>query len=123
VKASYNFILNEWTYVAFIVKDTSASIYINGNLIASGYNQKPLSSITRTNNYIGSITRTNNYIGSSMSMLNAYAIFDNKEVQANAIFDDIKIFKGAMNALQIKNNYIYNSQGKSNQYFFHIFLI
>ena len=83
--------LNEWHHVAFVLEKTTGFIYVNGSLSATRGIQAIPQYIKMTNNFIGKM---------HMHMQYAYAILD-----------DIMIFKGAMNASQIKNNYIYSSPG------------
>jgi len=77
--------LNKWYFIAYVLSGTTGYIYVNGNRKATGTLLSP-NNITRKNNYIGK----SNY-------------FD--QANADAIYDDIKIFKGALSSNVILNEY------------------
>ena len=77
--------LNQWHFVSFVLIDTKAYIYVNGEQIANGDLHIPIN-----------ILRKSNFIGKSN--LNS---FEN----VNAIFDEIKIYKGALSKEEIKLSY------------------
>ena len=77
-----NFQLNTWYHLAYVLRGTTGSIYINGVFITSGTLQTPLK-----------VTRTNNYIGNS-NYGNAYAVYD-----------EVKLFQGALPSACILNDY------------------
>jgi len=86
--------LNEWFFISFILTDTTGFIYVNGNQMING-------TLDLTNNII----RTSNYIGKSnwASSLNA-----------DAIYDELKIYQGALSSSDIMNEYqISSNNGKS----------
>ena len=77
--------LNEWYFVSFVLSDTTGFIYVNGNQVASG-----------TLNVPNNITRKSNYIGKSNT-----TVYPN----ADAIYDEIKIYQGALSSDYIMNEY------------------
>jgi hypothetical protein len=86
--------LNEWFFISFILTDTTGFIYVNGNQMING-------TLDLTNNII----RTSNYIGKSnwASSLNA-----------DAIYDELKIYQRALSSSDIMNEYqISSNNGKS----------
>ena len=83
--------LNEWYHVAFVLKNITGFIYINGKLDKSDNSQTVPTSKQRTTNYIGK---------SNQAVDLAYAIYD-----------DIMLYSGAMNSLQISNHYEYSQPG------------
>jgi len=78
--------LNEWYFISFVLNRTTSNIYVNGNQVATG-------SFIIPNN----ITRTRNYIGKSN-----WAADSN----ADAIYDEIKIYQVALTSSQIMNEYM-----------------
>jgi arabinan endo-1,5-alpha-L-arabinosidase len=76
--------LNEWTHVAACLCSGTAKLYFNGILVASGTQYSP-------RNFI----RKHNFIGKGS--------FEGDE-NANAIFDDIKIFDECLNDYEIKED-------------------
>lgn len=82
--------LNQWYHVAFTLSRNIGSIYVNGILILSS----PLS-------LIRSVTRSTNYIGRD-----SYG-----DIQINAIYDDLKIYQGALSTAAIQNDYAVSSSG------------
>jgi hypothetical protein len=77
--------LNQWYFVAFVFSGTTSYIYVNGSQIANGTLQAP-------NNTI----RTSNYIGKSNWKTDS---------NADAIYDDMKIYQGALSSVAIMNEY------------------
>jgi hypothetical protein len=77
--------LNQWYFISFVLNGTTGYIYVNGKQVVIGPLQIP-------NNEI----RTNNYIGKSNSV---------HDSNADAIYDEIKIFKGALSSNDILNEY------------------
>ena len=77
--------LNQWYFIAYALSGPTGYIYVNGIQVLTGYLNSP-----------SNITRTSNYIGKSNwpTMSNA-----------DAIYDEIKIFKGALISTDIMNEY------------------
>jgi hypothetical protein len=86
--------LNEWYFIAFVLKDSTGSIYVNGNQVAIGTLLIPIS-VIRKSNYIGK----NNWQG-----------YPN----ADAIYDEIKIYQIALTSSQIMNEYLISSNNGNN---------
>jgi len=86
--SSIKFQLNKWYHVAFVLNETIGSIYVNGILAINCTNFAP-----------NNVQRTNNYIGKSNW---GYP-------NANAIYDEIKIYQGAMSQANVVNDYSYSS--------------
>lgn len=80
--------LNIWYHVAAVLQGQKAYIYINGIQVANGPMQRPRS-ILRKENYIG---RSNYH-------------YVNLDDDADAVYDDIKLFKGALKSTDIMNDY------------------
>ena len=78
--------LNSWYHFAFVLSGTIGYIYINGNLAGSSGNLNILRNITRNYNYIGK----SNSAG---------------QPNANATYDDLRIYAGALSAAQILTDY------------------
>jgi hypothetical protein len=78
--------LNQWVFLAGEADGQSATIYLNGQPLAT-----MATTFTSTN-----ITRTNNYIGMSNWTADSYA---------NAVFDDIRIYNRALSATEIADQY------------------
>ena len=89
--------LNEWYFIAFVLKYSTGSIYVNGNQVAIGTLLIPIN-VTRTSNYIGK----NNWQG-----------YPN----ADAIYDEIKIYQIALTSIQIMNEYLISSNNGNNYNF------
>ncbi len=81
--------LNTWYHVAFVFKGTVGYIYVNGNLATSGTQYVPRN-VSRSSNYIGKSNWINNQ-------------------NANATYDDLRIYAGALSATQILTEYITSS--------------
>jgi len=86
-------LLNTWYHVTAVLQGTNAYIYVNGVLQITGTLSSP-SNVTRTMNFIGQCNSNGN------------------TSTTNAIFDDIKIFKGGMSGYQVLNDYITNKACK-----------
>ena len=82
--------LNQWYYVAFTLSGNIGSIYVNGVLSKS-------SSLSKIN----SVARAVNFIGR-----NTYG-----DTTINAVYDEIKIYQGAMSAAAIQTDYTNSSSG------------
>jgi len=76
--------LNQWYYMAFVLSGTTGYIYVNGSQVASGASLVP-NNIVRTSNYIGKSNWGN--------------------PNADAIYDEIKIYKGALSAAAINSSF------------------
>ena len=85
--------LNEWYFISFVLSGTTGYIYVNGNQVVNG-------SLFAPNN----ITRTSNYIGKSNWA---------SDSNADAIYDEIKIFKGALSSNDIMNEYTTSSNNSN----------
>jgi hypothetical protein len=81
--------LNTWYHVAFVFKGTVGYIYVNGNLATSGTQYVPRN-VSRSSNYIGKSNWINNQ-------------------NANATYDDLRIYAEALSATQILTEYITSS--------------
>jgi hypothetical protein len=77
--------LNQWYFISFVLNGTTGYIYVNGNQVAND-----------TLNVPNNITRINNYIGKS-------------DLNADAIYDEFKIYEGALSSSNIMNEYKINS--------------
>jgi len=85
--------LNQWYFIAFVLKGTTGSIYANGNQVATGSLLIPIN-VVRTNNFIGK----NNWYG-----------FPNTD----AIYDEFKIYQLALSSSDIINEFnISSNNGK-----------
>ena len=80
--------LNQWYHVAFVLRNTNGYIYVNGIQVGTGSLFEP-----------SNVTRMSNYIGKS----------NWGDPNANAIYDDLKIYNGAMSAAEILNDYTTSS--------------
>jgi len=85
--------LNQWTHVAATLNGTTAKIYINGTVSATANFNNPPANVTRTKNYIG---RSNWGTG---------------DPDANAIYDDLRIWSVARSASEIQSNMNYELSG------------
>jgi len=83
--------LNTWYHVSVTLNSNTGNIYVNGSLAATGTAYAPRN-----------ILRYNNMIG------NVYPI---------AIYDDLKIYQGAMSQEQVLNDYIASSNNGILSYF------
>jgi hypothetical protein len=82
--------LNQWYFVTFVLNSTTGYIYVNGNQIANGTLYVP-----------NNIIRTRNYIGGTSWYLTDY--------NADAIYDEIKIYNIALSSSIIKDQYSISS--------------
>ena len=78
--------LNQWYHVALVCVGGSGYVYANGIQIATGWVFEP-SNVSRSNNFVGK--------------------------DSDAIYDDLKIYFGAMSAANILNDYTMSSYGIS----------
>jgi hypothetical protein len=85
LESDFKLDLNQWYFVSFVLIDSTAYIYVNGEKIANGKLHKPIN-----------VLRKMNFIGKSNW---------NKSENVNAIFDEIKIYKGALSKEEIKLSY------------------
>jgi hypothetical protein len=83
--------LNEWYFISFVLSGTTGYIYVNGNQVATGNLYVP------TN-----VARTSNFIGKSNWP---------KDSNAIAIYDEFKIYQGALSFCNLMNEYILNHNG------------
>jgi hypothetical protein len=79
--------LNEWYFISFVLSGTTGFIYVNGNQVANG-----------TINIPNNLQRTTNYIGKS----------NFGDQNADAIYDEFKIYQGALSSDDIMNEYQLN---------------
>jgi len=77
--------LNQWYFIAYVLSGTTGCIYVNGNQVINGPLHIP-----------NNITRTNNYIGKSNWL---------EDSNADAIYDEIKIYNQALSSIEISNQY------------------
>jgi len=97
LKTSSNINLNQWHFVAFVLRNSIGYIYLNGNLVESGSLLIP-----------NKINTTKNYIGKSNWGHDPYA---------EAFYDDIKIYSGALSINDIINKYNLESTNFSKYYY------
>ena len=87
----YEIEFRQWCHVAYVLQGNNCLMYINGY------------EVERSEMYSNeNITTVNNYIGKSW--------YDQDEY-ADAIFDDLKIYKGALSSQLIKNEYFQTRPG------------
>ena len=77
--------LNQWYFVSYVLDGTTAYIYVNGNQFVTGQLYIP-NNVVRTSNYIGKCN------------WNGYP-------NADAIYDEIKIYQVALSPVDIINMY------------------
>lgn len=77
----------QWYHIAFVLRETTGTLYVNG-LTTSRFKAEPSISITRNKNFIGGGIN-----------------------KADAIYDELKIYEGAMTDTEVKSDY---STSKSN---------
>ena len=87
--------LNEWYFISFVLNGTTGYIYVNANQVA-----------TNTLNVPNNITRKSNYIGKSNLATDS---------NADAIYDELKIYQGALSSADIFNEYKKNSKNGNNK--------
>jgi hypothetical protein len=96
IQTSSTINLNEWHFISFVLSRTTGLIYVNGNQVGSGTLKVPKN-----------ITRTSNFIGKSNWQ---------RDSDADAIYDEFKIYQGALSSDEIMNEYQNSSNnGKINQ--------
>jgi hypothetical protein len=93
--------LNEWYFISFVLSGTTGYIYLNGGQVATG-----------TLNVPNNIIRRSNYIGKSN--------WGNQN--ADAVYDEIKIYQVALSSNDIMKEYR-NSSNNSKLNFVFIFLL
>lgn len=79
--------LNQWYHGAWVLNGTTSYIYLNGNRIATKTSFPSPRNVTRNINLIG----------------------NNNTYKPNAIYDELKIYEGALTPDQILNDYINSS--------------
>ena len=84
--------LNKWYRVAFVLSETTGSIYLNGALVSSGQLLAPNPFTVRKNNFIGKSNWPTNQ-------------------NADTVFDELMIYQGALTADDIASDY----ESSSNQ--------
>ena len=77
--------LNKWYFISLVLNGKKGYIYVDGNLFASGPLLRP-----------NDVLRKNNYIGKSNWP---------SDSNADAIYDEIKIYKGALSPNSIISSY------------------
>lgn len=82
ITASQQLPLDQWTHLAATLSGTTGTIYINGTNVGSGFTLSPYNAVL-----------TNNFFGRS-----AFA----GDTNANAMFDEIRIWRGARTQAQIQ---------------------
>jgi len=85
LESDFKLDLNQWYFVSFVLIDTTVYIYVNGEKISNGKSHIPIN-----------ILRKSNFIGKDNL---------NRSENVNAIFDEIKIYKGALSKEEIKLSY------------------
>jgi len=80
--------LNSWNHMAFVLRGTNGLIFLNGVLVANGNLFVP-NAVIRTSNFIGRSNWVSSYIDGDLS--------------------DLKIYKGALTAKKILNDYVVSS--------------
>ena len=76
--------LNQWYHVAFVLSGTTGYIYVDGIQVATSTMFQPKN-----------VNRTRNFIGKS----------SNPDQNPDAIYDDLKIYIGAMSPIEVLNEY------------------
>ena len=76
--------LKKWYHIAFVQKDNTGTLYLNGNVIVTKSNIKPPQNVVRNSNFIGK----SNWNGDGL---------------ANAIIDEIKIYNVPLTNQQVLN--------------------
>jgi hypothetical protein len=92
--------LNQWYFISFVLSGTTGYIYINGNKVK-----------TSTLNVPNNIIRTLNYIGKSN-----WAAYG--DPNADAIYDEVKIYQGSLSSADILNEYQISSNNGILNFFF-----
>jgi hypothetical protein len=94
--------LNEWYFISFVLSGTTGLIYVNGNQVGTGTLYVP-NNIQRTSNYIGKSNRASDLI-------------------ADAVYDEIKIYQGALSSNDIMNEYRNSSNNSKLNFVFYFFI-
>ena len=81
--------LNKWYFISFVLSGTTGYIYVNGSQVGTG-----------TLNVPNNIIRTANYIGKSNNP---------SDSNADAVYDEFKIYQRALSSVEIMNEYKINS--------------
>jgi hypothetical protein len=108
IQTSSRLNLNQWYFISFVLSGTTGYIYVNGNQAINGIMYVP-NNIIRTTNYIGK----SNWGASN----------------ADAIYDEFKIYQVALSSTDIMNEYQNSSNNGKNfnnffsevKAFFHLF--
>ena len=90
IASSVSIQLNQWYHVAFVLSGTNGIIYVNGSLAANGVLNVP-----------NDVKRSSNYIGKSN--------WNNNDRNADAVYDDLKIYNEALSAESILNEFTITS--------------
>jgi len=93
---------NNWYFISYVLSGTTGFIYLNGNQVATSTLNVP-NNIIRTLNYIGK----NNWAGNPF---------------ADAIYDEFKIYQGALSSVEIMNECKINSNNGIKKYFLFVLL-
>jgi hypothetical protein len=91
IQTSSTINLNEWYFISFVLSGTTGFIYLNGNQVGTNTLYVP-----------NNIIRTNNYIGKS-NWVNA---------NADAVYDEFKIYQVALVPNDIMNEYQISSNNR-----------
>jgi len=90
--------LNQWYFISFVLSGTTGKIYVNGSQVLNG-----------TLNVPKNISRISNFISKSNWPSNS---------NADAIYDDFKIYEGALSASDVMNEcQISSNNGKKSNVF------
>jgi hypothetical protein len=79
--------LNEWYFISFVLSSTTGYIYVNGSQVVNGTLYVP-----------NNLQRTSNFIGKSNRAVDS-------NICADAIYDEFKIYQGALSSTDIMNEY------------------
>jgi hypothetical protein len=90
--------LNQWYFVAYVLSGKTGYIYVNGNQIANG-----------TLNIPNNVIRKYNYIGGTIWTFNS---------NADAIYDEIKIYNLALSSSIIMDQYSISSNNSNLRFIF-----
>jgi hypothetical protein len=90
IESSASIELNQWYHVAFVLSGTNGIIYVNGSLAANDVLYVP-----------NDVKRSSNYIGKSN--------WNNNDRNADAVYDDLKIYNEALSAESILNEFTITS--------------
>jgi hypothetical protein len=85
---------NKWYFISFVLSGTTGFVYVNGNQLGTGTLHVP-----------NNIIRTSNFIGKSNWVT---------QLNADAIYDEFKIYQGALSSNKIMNEY-QNSSNNGNK--------